>query len=74
MIRQARKNAGEKTYIEVGINEIDLFQYPGEIDVIVMAFNQDYRSNNYEIRYRKQQFWKKEDKWKIVYEGRVETP
>ena len=73
MVEQTRNNAKAKTFVRVDTDTIDVFQYPGEIDTALFIFNQNYQSNNYNIRYRKQQFWKKESAWKIVYEGRAES-
>lgn len=73
MVKQTRKNAEKKTFVKVNVDAIDIFQYPGEIDLVMVVFNQDYQSNNYKLRYRKQQFWEREDDWKIVYEGRAES-
>ena len=74
MAAATRRNAKKKTFVEVGIDELDLFEYPGENDTVIALFDQDYRSNNYQLRYRKQQFWRYEDgRWRIVFEGRAET-
>ena len=72
MTARTRRNARAKTFIKVGVGEIDLLMYSQMPELFVARFNQDYRSNNYNIAYRKQQFWKKENgAWKIVFEGRV---
>ena len=74
MATNSRRNAQNKTFIEVGIKELDLFKYPGESVTVIASFDQDYRSNNYKLRYRKQQFWRHENgKWRIIFEGRAET-
>ncbi|MDD9807956.1 MAG: L,D-transpeptidase family protein [Gammaproteobacteria bacterium] len=72
MTARTRRNARAKTFIKVGVGEVDLLMYSQTPELFVARFNQDYRSNNYNIAYRKQQFWKKENgAWKIVFEGRV---
>jgi len=72
MTARTRRNARAKTFIKVGVGEIDLLMYSQTPELFVAHFDQDYRSNNYNIAYRKQQFWKKENgAWKIVFEGRV---
>ena len=69
-----RRNAKKKTFVEVEIRDLDLFEYPGEKDVVVAVFDQDYRSNNYKLRYRKQQFWKYQDgRWMIIFEDRADN-
>jgi hypothetical protein len=38
--------------------------------MVVVTFDQDYRSNNLSNVMKKRQYWMKEDgAWKIVYEG-----
>ncbi len=62
-------NAG-KTWIEVKLNRVSLFRYPGKDDLAVVTFDQDYRSNNLNNRMRKRQYWKLENgAWRILYEG-----
>ncbi len=73
MAAATRRNAERKTSIEVELSDLDLFEYPGEADTVVASFDQNYRSNNYNLRYRKQQFWRHENgRWLIVFEGRAE--
>jgi murein L,D-transpeptidase YafK len=64
-----------KTYQEVDIKKLSLFSYPGLNDshqeMIVARFQQDYRSNNYSGDMQKRIYLtKRDDRWKIVYEGR----
>jgi len=74
MVTVTRRNALKKTFVKVNISDIDLFEYPGEPHTVVASFDQDYRSNNYNLRYRKQQFWKHENgRWQIIFEGRSEV-
>ncbi len=73
MAAVTRRNAKKKTFVEVEIKDLDLFEYPGEKGVVVAVFDQDYRSNNYNLRYRKQQFWKYEnERWVIIFEDRAD--
>ena len=61
-----------KTWIKVGINDMSLFEYPGERDLVMVSFEQDYRSNNLSNRTFKRQFWAREDgHWRIVHEAVV---
>jgi murein L,D-transpeptidase YafK len=64
-----------KTYQEVDIKKLSLFSYPGLNDshqeMIVARFQQDYRSNNYSGDMQKRIYLtKRDDRWKIIYEGR----
>lgn len=73
MAAVARRNAKKKTFVEVEIKNLDLFEYPGEQGVVAAVFDQDYRSNNYNLHYRKQQFWKRENgRWVIIFEDRAD--
>jgi len=66
-----RRVNGTKTFIDVDIIQSSIFFYPGESDLIMVQFEQDYRSSNFNSRGHKRQFWKLENDgvWRIVYEG-----
>lgn len=62
-------NAG-KTMVQVKLSNVSVFRYPGKDNMVVVTFDQDYRSNNLNNQMRKRQYWMQEgDSWKIVYEG-----
>ncbi len=62
-------NAG-KDWIKVRVDNLSVFRNPGKEEVVVVTFDQDYRSSNLENRMKKRQYWQREDgKWKIIYEG-----
>jgi murein L,D-transpeptidase YafK len=62
-------NAG-KEWIKVNVDNLSLFRNPGKEEVVVVTFDQDYRSNNLSNVMKKRQYWLREDgKWKIIYEG-----
>jgi uncharacterized protein YchJ len=62
-------NAG-KEWIKVKVDNLSVFRNPGKEEVVVVTFDQDYRSNNLDNRMKKRQYWLREDgKWKIIYEG-----
>jgi murein L,D-transpeptidase YafK len=59
-----------KTWARVGLSNVSLFTYPGQPDLVVVNFEQNYSSSNLTNRLKKRQYWKKQgDKWKIIYEG-----
>jgi murein L,D-transpeptidase YafK len=61
---------GGKEWIKIGLNNLSVFRNPGKEEVVVVTFDQDYRSNNLSNVMKKRQYWLKEDgRWKIVYEG-----
>jgi len=67
-----RQVTAGKTWIKVGVNDVSLFEYPGERDLVMVSFEQDYRSNNLSKRTFKRQFWAREDgHWRIVHEAVV---
>jgi len=69
---QKRKVNGAKQWIKVGIKDLSVFAYPGTSDLIVVNFEQDYRSNNLSNRTVKRQYWAREgDGWRIVHEAVV---
>jgi murein L,D-transpeptidase YafK len=59
-----------KHHIEVRVSDLDLFSYPGEQNLVLAEFTQDYRSDNYAQTTRKEQYWEREEdgSWKIVRE------
>lgn len=62
-------NSG-KSWIKVGLSDVSIFPYPNQPNLVVVNFEQDYASNNLENRMKKRQYWMKRDnRWKIVYEG-----
>jgi murein L,D-transpeptidase YafK len=62
-------NASKKT-LQVRLNDLSIFQYPGRENIIVVTFTQDYRSNNLNNVMRKRQYWQREEgQWRIVFEG-----
>jgi murein L,D-transpeptidase YafK len=62
-------NAG-KQWIKVSAANISMFRNPGKEEMVVVTFDQDYRSSNLSNIMKKRQYWMKEDgAWKIVYEG-----
>ncbi|WP_374481769.1 L,D-transpeptidase family protein [Zoogloea sp.] len=67
---QKRMVAAGKTWIKVELGRLSAFRSPGKQDMVVVTFEQDYRSNNLSNVLRKRQYWQKErGRWKIVYEG-----
>lgn len=59
-----------KSWIKVGLSNLSVFTYPEQPDMVVVNFEQDYSSNNLSNRMKKRQYWiRKNNRWKIVYEG-----
>jgi murein L,D-transpeptidase YafK len=64
-------NAG-KSWVKVGVSQVSLFAYPGNDPMMMVTFEQDYRSNNLSNRTQKRQYWVREGtRWRIVHESVV---
>ena len=64
-----RKVNSGKTWVKIGVNDVSLFAYPGTPDLMMITFEQDYRSNNMSKRTVKRQYWSREGShWRIVHE------
>jgi hypothetical protein len=69
---QKRKVNAGKQWIKVGVKDVSLFAYPGARDVMMITFEQDYRSNNLSNRTVKRQYWTREGQaWRILHEAVV---
>jgi murein L,D-transpeptidase YafK len=68
-----RKVNARKRYVRVGASDLSAYVYPGESRLIVVTFEQDYRSSNYNRRLRKRQYWRQEadGHWRILYESTI---
>ena len=65
-----RQVAGNKKWIKVGTDNLSMFRNPGKDEVVVVTFEQNYRSDNLSNVMKKRQYWQKEGgRWKIIYEG-----
>lgn len=63
--------SARKTMIDIDISELSLFAYPGETDMVIAQFTQDYHSNDPNSRADVEQYWQRNaaGDWKIIYEG-----
>jgi murein L,D-transpeptidase YafK len=67
-----RKTNAGKTWVKVGIENLSLFAYPGARDVMMVTFDQDYRSSNMSNRTVKRLYWVREGRdWRILHEAVV---
>jgi len=65
-----RKVASARNWIKVNLGRVTMLRYPRERDVVVVTFDQDYRSDGLSNVMKKRQYWAKEaGRWKIIYEG-----
>ena len=60
-----------KPKVTIKIDDISMFGYPGfEQPVVVVNFEQDFKSPSLQNKMRKRQYWMNENnQWKIIYEG-----
>lgn len=71
-VAQKRRITEARRWIKVGVEKISMFRNPGRNDIVVVTFEQDYRSDGLSDRIRKRQYWQKEgQRWKILYEGKA---
>lgn len=67
---QKRQVNGGKDWVKIKVSNVSVFRNPGKEEMVVVTFDQDYRSNNLANVMKKRQYWIREDgKWKIIYEG-----
>ena len=59
-----------KSWINVEYSNLNVFVYPGEDNLMLMQYEQSYRSNDLEVDSPKELYWRKTgEQWQIVYEG-----
>lgn len=70
-VEYKRRVNPSKKFIKVNLTDTSMFLYPGEAQLMVVTFVQDYRSDNFKRKFTKRQYWRMEDdgQWRIIYEG-----
>ena len=60
----------KKTFIKVTVENMNLFYYPADKNLIFSDFRQHYESNNFKTSSNKKLFWKqeKDGEWRILFE------
>ncbi len=67
--RKQQVNAG-KSWIKLALANVSMLRYPGKEELVVVTFDQDYKSSNLSNQMKKRTYWLKEGgQWKIVDEG-----
>jgi murein L,D-transpeptidase YafK len=76
-----RKVQANKPKIKIEVNDVSMFSYPNQLksekmqaktnpEIVVVDFEQYYKSPTLKNKMRKRQYWKNENnQWKIIYEG-----
>ena len=73
--RHKRWVNGNKKWVDVEYRNLSVFNYPGEDGLMLMQFEQSYRSDNYNVDSTKELYWRKQQQqWQIVYEGKRAFP
>lgn len=69
-IEHKRRVNRHKQWIELDLEEVSIFRYPGEANLMQVRFVQNYRSSNFSSRSTKLQYWRLQDdgRWRIVRE------
>jgi murein L,D-transpeptidase YafK len=68
--RQKRQVNAGKAWIKVRLSGVSMFRYPGQTELAVVTFDQDYASSNLSNRMKKRQYWIREaGAWRIIHEG-----
>ena len=59
-----------KSFIDVEIEDMNIFFYPDKKEIIYTDFTQNYKSNNFSSSTRKRLFWQyeKDGNWRIIHE------
>ena len=68
----AQKSAvnAAKTWAKIELSDLSAVQYPGEKNLAIVTFDQNYQSSNLNGQTRKRQLWQLIDgRWQIIYEG-----
>lgn len=59
-----------KRYIDVELNNLSIYGYPGDEPMMLVSFDQDYRSDNHRSVTQKRQYWVNRDgRWQIINES-----
>jgi len=68
--RHKRLVNGGKSWIKVKVSNLSMFRDPGKDDLVLVSFDQEYRSSNLSNTVKKRQYWVREGvHWHIIYEG-----
>lgn len=68
-----RRINGTKSFVNVAIANLSVYEYsaaPNVPPMVMVTFDQDYKSSNNTSKMRKRQYWQREGStWKIIYES-----
>jgi murein L,D-transpeptidase YafK len=68
--RHKRLVNGGKSWIKVKLSNLSMFRDPGKDDLVLVSFDQEYRSSNLSNTVSKRQYWVREnERWRIIHEA-----
>ena len=68
--KQKRQVNAGKEWIKVKLSNMSMFRNPGKEEMVIVTFEQDYKSNNRNNQMKNRQYWIREGgSWKIIDEG-----
>ncbi len=72
LAHKSRVNS-HKVFINVRLTNLNVIGHPGEQHRVLVSFEQDYQSSNFDSTSKKRQYWRRKSNgdWRIVYEGAV---
>ena len=69
-VRHKRQVNSGKSWVKLNLSNFSMFRDPGKDELVIVTFDQNYRSNNLSNTMKKRQYWTKEGgKWRVIYEG-----
>jgi murein L,D-transpeptidase YafK len=64
-----RKVNASKNWIKIELDRLSIYRQPGDKDMAIVTFDQDYKSSNLNNVSSKRQYWRRENgRWRIVQE------
>lgn len=64
-----RRVNANKNWIKVDIQRLSIYRQPGDKDMAIVTFDQDYKSSNLNDKSRKRQYWQRDNgRWRIIQE------
>jgi len=68
--RHKRLVNGGKSWIKVKLSNLSMFRDPGKDELVLVSFDQEYRSSNLSNTVNKRQYWVREnERWRIIHEA-----
>jgi len=70
-VSRKKRALKKNSFIKVGVENLSIFRYPDNPDLMVATFRQHYQSPTFKDSMTKRQYWVREEgRWRIAYEGK----